>query len=157
MKLGLRTVRNKNIYHKSREMLFKSNLQYWCAVCGTHSTSYQIENSIFYKSPTFVTDRNWFTLCNFWDFNFSDIDLYLGKFFKIFFPFWNGKFLAFSTGQVWSNCQVYKLQFIRTWMNKNRNKNTWGSNWRKNKNIKARQNVTGSYRKKSVKTNTWHI
>ena len=59
-------------------------------------------------------------------------DLYLGKFLKIsFFPFWNGKFPAFSTGQVWSNCQVYKLQFIRTWMNKNRNKNTWGSNWQK--------------------------
>ena len=36
-------------------------------------------------------------------------------------------------------------------MNKNRNKNTWGLNWRKkNMNIKARQNVTGSYKKKSV-------
>ena len=33
-------------------------------------------------------------------------------------------------------------------MNKNRNKNTWGSNWRKNKNIEARQNVTGSYKKR---------
>ena len=33
-------------------------------------------------------------------------------------------------------------------MNKNRNKNTLGSDWRKNKNIEARQNVTGSYLKK---------
>ena len=40
-------------------------------------------------------------------------------------------FWIFSTGQMWSNCQVFKFQFIRTWMNKNRNKNTWGSNWRK--------------------------
>ena len=79
------------------------------------------------------------------------LDLYLGKFFKIsFFPFWNGKFPAFSTGQVWSNCQVYKLQFIRTWMNKNRNKNTWGSNWQKNKNIEARENFTGCHKRKRV-------
>ena len=32
---------------------------------------------------------------------------------------------------MWSNCQVYKLQFFRTSMNTNRNKNPWGSNWRK--------------------------
>ena len=46
----------------------------------------------------------------------------LWKFFKIsFFSSEMGKF----EGQVWSNCQVYNLQFIRTWMNNNSNKNTW--------------------------------
>ena len=72
---------------------------------------------------------------------------YTGKLFKIsFFPSEMGNF-TFLTCQVWSNCQVYKLQFIRTWITKNRNKNTWGSDWRKNKIIEARQSVTGSYEK----------
>ena len=38
--------------------------------------SYQIENNIFYKSPTFVTDKNLFTLCFFWDFDFSLVKRY---------------------------------------------------------------------------------
>ena len=33
-------------------------------------------------------------------------------------------------------------------MNKNQNKNAWGSNWQKNKNNEARQNITGSYKKR---------
>ena len=35
-------------------------------------------------------------------------------------------------------------------MNKNRNKNTWGSNWQKNKSIEARQSVTDSYKEMIV-------
>ena len=42
----------------------------------------------------------------------------------------------------YTNCNLLEHE-----MNKNRNKNTWGSNWRKNKNIEARQNVTGSYKR----------
>ena len=36
-------------------------------------TFYQIENNIFYKSPTFVTDKNLYTFCTFWDFDFSSV------------------------------------------------------------------------------------
>ena len=54
------------------------------------------------------------------------LDLFLGKFFKIsFFPTWNGKFPAFSTGQEWSNCQVYKLHLLEHKWIRSRNKNTW--------------------------------
>ena len=80
-----------------------------------------------------------------------------GEFFKIsFFPFWNGKFPAFSTGQVWSNCQAYKLQFIRTWMNKNRNKNTLGSNWwKKVRTLKLGKMLLVLFLKKSVHLCCW--
>ena len=79
------------------------------------------------------------------------LDLFLGKFFKIsFFPFWNGKFPAFSTGQVWSNCQVYNCNLLgREWIRTGIR--TFGAQIEeKNKNIEARQNITGSYKKKSV-------
>ena len=58
VKLELCLVRNENIYDKSREMLFKNNIQI-IFICGTRKgpRSYQIENDIFYKSPTFVTDN----------------------------------------------------------------------------------------------------
>ena len=45
-------------------------------VGGNHSTSYQIENNIFCKRPTFVTEIL-FMLCTFWDFDFSSVKCYI--------------------------------------------------------------------------------
>ena len=87
------------------------------------------------------------------------LDLYLGKFFKIsFFTFWNWKYPTFSTGQVWNNCQAYKLQLNEyEWISMNEHE--WIRTGirtleaqidEKNKNTEARQNVTGSYKRKKV-------
>ena len=79
------------------------------------------------------------------------LDLYLGKFFKtFFFLFWSGKFPAFSTGQVWiivkyTNCNLLEHERIRKGI-----RTLEAQIDEKTKNIKARQNVTGSYKRKRV-------
>ena len=52
-----------------------------------------------------------------------------------------------KTGQVWRNCQVYKLPFIRRWINKEqeRIRTLEAQIDEKNKNNEVPQNVTGCY------------
>ena len=76
------------------------------------------------------------------------LDLYLGKFFKIpFFPFWNGKFPAFSTEKAvkYTNYNLLEHEWIRTGI-----RTLEAQIYEKDKNNEARQNVTRSYKRKRV-------
>ena len=79
-------------------------------------------------------------------------------FFKIsFFPFWNGKIPAFSTGQVWSNCQVYNWNLLEHEWIRIGIRTFEAQIDEKKKNIEDRQNVTGSYKRKRVYAFSFYI